>query len=123
MGVEDKGHAEAPPGGSPHQQALEMVRMDDVEALLPQETAQEARQGRIDPEQLPDGRPRSQLAVGRHVGDPVDLDVGGYRALPQVVGGDVDLVTPVGHGLRQPQDADGRATRDRKGASRDDGDF
>ena len=48
MRVENERHPEAPPGGRPDQQPLEVVGVDDVETLLPQETAQEARQGRIE---------------------------------------------------------------------------
>jgi hypothetical protein len=96
--------------------------MDYVESLLPQQTAQEGRQGRIDPDQLPDRRPRPELAVGRHIAYPVDPDIGRDRAGAEVVGRDVYVVPTVGHGLRQPQDADGGATRNGKRTGRDDGD-
>ena len=96
--------------------------VDDVESLASQESSHESGQRRIDAHELAERRTRARLAVGRDVANAVDTNIRRHGTRAEVIGRDMDLVSAVRHGLRQPQDSNRRATRNGKGTGRDDGD-
>ena len=99
-----------------------MMGVNDVEPPASQESSHQCGQRGIYAHQLAERRTRACLAVGRDVEDAVNLDIRRHRARSEVIGRDMDLMSAIRYGFREPQDADRRATRNGKRTGRDDGD-
>ena len=83
MGIVDERYARTDSRRGADQQPLVMMAVNDVEAMLAQESAQQARQNWIDERQLAVGRPGRELLVQRQVANPVQLDRGDTGPVPR----------------------------------------
>ena len=105
------------------QDALVVMRMDDVEPAFAQELLQQLSQRAVDDDDLAIGRSRGEPRVGGNVCDAMDPDARFDRPRPEVIGRDVHVMTASGQCFRDAQYAHRRAAGERKRAGGDDGDF
>jgi hypothetical protein len=95
------------------------MRVDDVVALATQGPREFGRKQRVEYEYLLVTRSRRLLAIGGYVRDAMHPE----RCIPgrgaEMIGEDVDLVTPAPELLGDSVDADRGSARRRKGARRD----
>ena len=104
------------------EQALIVVRMDEVEADLAMQAAQQPGEHRVELEELADRGSGIGTTIGGNVTDPMDDEGRVGQILAQVVGHDVHRVSPARHGFGDAVNPDGGAARPGKRAGRDHGD-